>query len=171
MLWHVKSFHDGSLARYDVKAAICYGGMLCKRLCYGATAQGPLLQQQHCILSSEPLIFSVCVDAAGYRSIQLRRGGCYPRPTSCMQQPQRHHGRTFVLNYYHLLRGVRKYKLWLYNRFHTGVHSCASTTISEGGVWGHMRIWLYDDAYDDAHKGFSRRALLVAAKGNGLLPN
>jgi hypothetical protein len=41
------------------------------------------------------------------------------------------------------------------------VHSCSSTTISEGDVWGRMSHGLYDET----HQGFPRRALLAAPKG------
>ncbi len=101
------------------------------------------------------LISPVCVDAACYRSIQLRRGGCYPRPQAATTTETP----------------------WAYN----AVHPCSITTIFEG-VWrntsrgctmdpiqvcicaqvlqspkrcvgGHTSIWLYNES-------LSRLALL-----------
>jgi hypothetical protein len=40
------------------------------------------------------------------------------------------------------------------------VHSCSSTTISEGGGWGRVSYGLYDEI----QQGFPRRALLAAPK-------
>ncbi len=118
---------------------------------------------------------SVCVDAAGYRSSHsklVQRGRCYPRLTSCMATThttwacirasswRRASGCTMVL--------IRV------------VHSCSSTTISEGvceeirasvvlqstisegGAWGHTSYGLYYET----HQGFPRRALLAAPKGD-----
>jgi hypothetical protein len=146
MLWHVKHFDNGSLARDEVKAATCYGWMQCKRPCYGVNSAGP--PSVATTLSSLSYnFFPVCVDAAGYRSIQLRRGRCYPRPTAACNN----HRDTMGLHSCSstiISEGVCGHtSVWLYNGSHTGLHSCSITTISKGCVWGHTSIWLYDETH------------------------
>ncbi len=81
----------------------------------------------------------------------FRRIGCYPRPTSCMATT---HTTWACICAGRRASGCTMVPIRV-------VHSCSSTTISEGCAWGHTRYWLYDET----HEGFTRRALLAAPKG------